>query len=394
MSISKYLKLLFKQIINKNNIILVILYIILSSIIIFCLSYFNGIQSLWDKWLNNSYDFDLAYVLFDNNTITQKELLQKLQNDPNVLDSFLYDEFLGSAIIDDFKSSIMSGEIKMIGTINGNKKILYGRDFKEDGSMEMICPSNFFPDPVYVNQRYNFNNTVDLKNYIDKPLNIKYLGEYEIPIKIVGVFDATYDLSDPNICYVSHLNLKNLNDKYQANLDYERMPIYIQLNNNTNINSVKNIEGVLDAVLVKQIKEDTINDVIRICGIAVILATIMVFFLSYFIYKRKLINQYKYIGLMKIVGYENYIIKSLFYTETLLISIISIVLGYLINIIVSSKFLELFLYSDPQLALMNISISKTTVAIAFIFVLTIFSLAVKIVLKNINKMEIKDIIYD
>ena len=97
---------------------------------------------------------------------------------------------------------------------------------------------------------------------------------------------------------------------------------------------------------------------------------------------------------MKIVGYENYIIKSLFYTETLLISIISIVLGYLINIIVSSKFLELFLYSDPQLALMNISISKTTVAIAFIFVLTIFSLAVKIVLKNINKMEIKDIIYD
>ena len=288
----------------------------------------------------------------------------------------------------------MSGEIKMIGTINGNKKILYGRDFKEDGSMEMICPSNFFPDPVYVNQRYNFNNTVDLKNYIDKPLNIKYLGEYEIPIKIVGIFDATYDLSDPNICYVSHLTLKNLNDKYQSNLDYERMPIYIQLNNNTNINSVKNIEGVLDAVLVKQIKEDTINDVIRICGIAVILATIMVFFLSYFIYKRKLINQYKYIGLMKIVGYENYIIKSLFYTETLLISIISIVLGYLINIIVSSKFLELFLYSDPQLALMNISISKTTVAIAFIFVLTIFSLAVKIVLKNINKMEIKDIIYD
>ncbi len=394
MSVSKYLKLLFKQIINKNNIILVILYIILSSIIIFCLSYFNGIQSLWDKWLNNSYDFDLAYVLSDTNIITQEELLKKLQANPNVLDTFLYDEFLGSAIINDFKSSTMSGEISLMGTINGNKKILYGRDFKEDGAMEMICPSNFFPDSIYVNQSYNFNRTIDLRNYIDKSLDVRYISEYKVPMVIVGIFDATYDLSEPNVCYVSHLTLKRLNDRYQSNLDNEVMPIYIQLNDHTNIDSIKNIEGVFDVVLVKQIKEDVINNVIKICGVAIVISVIIIFCLSYFIYKRKLINQYKYIGLMKIVGYNNRLIKSLFYMESLLISFMSIILGYLIIIIVSPKFSETFLYSDPQLALMNISISITTIVIAFILILMILGLAVTIILKKIDKMEIKDIIYD
>ena len=165
-------------------------------------------------------------------------------------------------------------------------------------------------------------------------------------------------------------------------------------NSESSSHSIKNIEGVFDVVLVKQIKEDVINNVIKICGVAIVISVIIIFCLSYFIYKRKLINQYKYIGLMKIVGYNNRLIKSLFYMESLLISFMSIILGYLIIIIVSPKFSETFLYSDPQLALMNISISITTIVIAFILILMILGLAVTIILKKIDKMEIKDIIYD
>lgn len=395
MKLNNYLKVFniyfFK---NKINICLIGLFTILISIIFFCISYYNGVKNLWDKWINNSYDFSLSYIVFDDEIISQKVLLNKIKNNPHVRDIFLYDSFFGSAVIEEFSNSNMSGEISIMGTIIGNKKMLYGREFNEKNTMEIICPSNFFPDSIYVNNSYNSKETIDLKKYLDKTIKIKYLGEYDITMKLVGIIDSTYDYSEPNICYVSHSTLKKLNNLYQPNLNIDAMPIYLQLDDISSIDDIKKYDGVMDVVQVKKIKNDVVDRVINIISVTIFITIIVMFSLSYLIYTRKINNQYKQIGIMKIVGYKTKIIKSIYYLEILIISLVSVIMSYFIVPFISNKFIEIFLYSDPQFSNMNLSVSPYSFLITLILTNIILFFSTTIALKKIDKFEVRDVIYE
>lgn len=395
MKLNNYLKVFniyfFK---NKINICLIGLFTILISIIFFCISYYNGVKNLWDKWINNSYDFSLSYIVFDDEIISQKVLLNKIKNNPHVRDIFLYDSFFGSAVIEEFSNSNMSGEISIMGTIIGNKKMLYGREFNEKNTMEIICPSNFFPDSIYVNNSYNSKETIDLKKYLDKTIKIKYLGEYDITMKLVGIIDSTYDYSEPNICYVSHSTLKKLNNLYQPNLNIDAMPIYLQLDDISSIDDIKKYDGVMDVVQVKKIKNDVVDRIINIISVSIFITIIVMFSLSYLIYTRKINNQYKQIGIMKIVGYKTKIIKSIYYLEILIISLVSVIMSYFIVPFISNKFIEIFLYSDPQFSNMNLSVSPYSFLITLILTNIILFFSTTIALKKIDKFEVRDVIYE
>lgn len=379
---------------NKINICLIGLFTILISIIFFCISYYNGVKNLWDKWINNSYDFSLSYIVFDDEIISQKDLLNKIKNNPHVRDIFLYDSFFGSAIIEEFSSSNISGEISIMGTIVGNKKILYGREFSEKNIMEIICPSNFFPDSIYVNNSYNLKKTIDLKNYLDKPIKMKYLWEYDITMKLVGIIDSTFDYSEPNICYVSHSTLKKLNNLYQQDLNVDAMPIYLQLDDISSIDDIKKYDGVMDVVQVKKIKTDVVDRIINIICVTIFITIIAMFSLSYLIYTRKIKNQYKQIGIMKIVGYKTKIIKSIYYLEILIISLVSVMASYFIVSYLSSKFVDVFLYSDPQFSNMNLFISPYSILITIILTNIILYFSTSIALKKIDNFEVRDVIYE
>lgn len=395
MKLNNYLKVFINYFTkNKINICLVGLFTILISVIFFCISYYNGVKNLWDKWINNSYDFNLSYIVSDDEIVSKKDLLNKIKNNPHVRDSFLYDSFLGSAVIEEFSNSNMSGEISIMGTIIGNKKMLYGREFNEKNTMEIICPSNFFPDSIYVNNSYNSKETIDLKKYLDKPIKIKYLGEYDITMKLVGIIDSTYDYSEPNICYVSHSTLKKLNNLYQPNLNIDAMPIYLQLDDISNIDDIKKYDGVMDVVQVKKIKTEVVDRVINIISVSIFITIIAMFSLSYLIYTRKINNQYKQIGIMKIVGYKTKIIKSIYYLEILIISLVSVIMSYFIVPFISNKFIEIFLYSDPQFSNMNLSVSPYSFLITLILTNIILFLSTTIALKKIDKFEVRDVIYE
>ncbi len=395
MKLNNYLKVFINYFTkNKINICLVGLFTILISVIFFCISYYNGVKNLWDKWINNSYDFNLSYIVSDDEIVSKKDLLNKIKNNPHVRDSFLYDSFLGSAVIEEFSNSNMSGEISIMGTIIGNKKMLYGREFNEKNTMEIICPSNFFPDSIYVNNSYNSKETIDLKKYLDKTIKIKYLGEYDITMKLVGIIDSTYDYSEPNICYVSHSTLKKLNNLYQPNLNIDAMPIYLQLDDISNIDDIKKYDGVMDVVQVKKIKTEVVDRVINIISVSIFITIIAMFSLSYLIYTRKINNQYKQIGIMKIVGYKTKIIKSIYYLEILIISLVSVIMSYFIVPFISNKFIEIFLYSDPQFSNMNLSVSPYSFLITLILTNIILFLSTTIALKKIDKFEVRDVIYE
>lgn len=395
MKLNNYLKVFINYFTkNKINICLVGLFTILISVIFFCISYYNGVKNLWDKWINNSYDFNLSYIVSDDEIVSKKDLLNKIKNNPHVRDSFLYDSFLGSAVIEEFSNSNMSGEISIMGTIIGNKKMLYGREFNEKNTMEIICPSNFFPDSIYVNNSYNSKETIDLKKYLDKTIKIKYLGEYDITMKLVGIIDSTYDYSEPNICYVSHSTLKKLNNLYQPNLNIDAMPIYLQLDDISNIDDIKKYDGVMDVVQVKKIKTEVVDRVINIISVSIFITIIVMFSLSYLIYTRKINNQYKQIGIMKIVGYKTKIIKSIYYLEILIISLVSVIMSYFIVPFISNKFIEIFLYSDPQFSNMNLSVSPYSFLITLILTNIILFLSTTIALKKIDKFEVRDVIYE
>lgn len=395
MKLNDYMKLFLKNFFNnKINIVLVIFLTLLSSVMFFCFSYYDGVKQVWNKWFKNSYDFDLAYITYDNDVVSQKELINKLRENSHILDVFLYDGLLGYGVIDEFSASDMNGHVSLMGTISGNKSILYGDDLNDNDIMEMICPSNFFPDTIYVNDSYNVNKIIDLKDRIGEDINMKYLNKYDVSMKLVGVFDSSYDYSEPNICYVSHSTLKRLNNLYQSELSVDSMPIYIQLDDISNINNIKKYIGSSAVVQMKKIKTDVIDRVINLTSGFVVIAIIGIFFLSYLFYLRKINSQYKQIGIMKIVGYKNNIIKSLFYLEVVLVAVVSNFLGYVVANVALNKYVDLFLYSDPQLSIMDVSISWISVIVIFMLMCCVLFISVTIALRKINNFDIRDVVYE
>lgn len=395
MKLNNFVKLFFKNFfVNKINIVMVIFFTLLSSIMFFCFSYYKGVKNVWNEWLSNSYDFDLAYILYDDDVILRNDLINNIKGNSHVLDVFLYDEFIGYVKMNEFYNSDISGDVSLIGTISGNKNILYGSDLDDNKVMEMICPSNFFPDSIYVNDSFDINSIIDLKDRIGEDIKMRYLDMYDLSMKLVGVFDSSYDYSEPNVCYVSHLTLKKLNNLYQSKLNVDSMPIYIQLDDISNIDIIKDYDGVMDVVQMKKIKTGVIDKVINVTSAVVIIIVVVMFFLSYISYLRKINIQYKQIGIMRIVGYENRIIKSLFYFESILVGIISSFIGYIISYFVLNKFVEIFLYSDPQLSIMNLSISCVSIFITVILTCFVLICSVIMALKRINFLDIRDVIYE
>lgn len=389
------LKLAVKRLCSdKTNIVLIILLTICSTIIIFGISYYISIKNFWNDWLNNSYDFRLHLVMYDPEITNQEKLIQQL-SEQKLDDVFTYPEYSIFGYALEFQNDSVDGETRIIGTVPNTKKIIKGRDL-ESNLYEIICPSNFLPKSNIQNKEYDASLEVDMSSYLNGKLTLNvFYSNYNdnaIDFKIVGLYDESYDYSNTNVCYTNHETIKSINQKYQPLLFEDDYPIYILINESTNLEEIRNIDGVEDVVQMKTIKTSVGDDILKVTLILSYVSIFASFIIIILIFKKRFENRFREYGLMLALGYTRKDLKVINLFEIIVTLSLSLILSILISYILAYIFPTIILKNDMQLSKLNINIELVPLIISIIVSFIILLLINICIIRKLKKSSIKSAI--
>jgi len=378
---------------NKTNLLIVLVLIIFQILVIVGASYYSSIKNFWNEFMSNSYEFDLVYII-EENLNNREALVKKLKENTHVKDVFQYDEFISFGTLKEFQDENKNGEIELFGTISGVKKIVLGKDIEKN--FEMICPANFYPDSLIYNNNsnYNYKNSISLRDKLDQKLKMNFIGTMPIELKLVGIFDDNYDFSSPNVCYVSHDTLKQLNLKYQKDLEVQEMPIYILLDDIQNADVLLDYEEITEYTKMKEINREVGDKVIRITGISTLLFGLCIGLLIYFLFMRRVKNESRNIAILSLVGFSKKKIKKLYYFEIIILYVMSFVVALIISYFIAFHFVEWFLWNSPSLSLIKVVISKFAIFGCLIINILLLLISSKKSLSKIDELNISELIYE
>lgn len=373
---------------NKINIIFALLIFILNTLVITGLSFYKDIVDMWNDNIRKSYDFNLVNVSGYEDI---NSLAIKTKKNSHVRDVFFSNEFMSYAVLEEAKKYDFSGDISLIGTIPGTKKILYGNDLNNE--YDIICPSVFFPDANAYSGKYDYDKVFDLKKMINKSIALKYVGLEDVKFNLVGVFDSTYDYSLVDTCYISHDDMKKLNNKYQPNFT-NKNSLFVLLDDISNVDEVFQDYKNLEITFVKTIDTEVGDKILFITSILILIFMIIVTIFIYFLSSRRIINEYKNIAIYKIIGYTNKNIKCIFYYENLILILASIMLSLISSYFLLNNFIFIFLKNDPYLSLINMRLSPYIIILSVICTFFLVFISTKNSFKKINDFNIMEYIYD
>ncbi len=376
---------------KKTNIIFIILLMLINIAIIVGFSSYKSLFSFWNDWLDKSYQFNLVNINSGSEDVIS--IAESLKDNEFVRDVFFNDEYYLSGIASDFVDKNIDGNIKIIGTIPKTKKIIYGQDLNNEIN-GIICPNNFLPDSQIYLGNYNIDKVIDLKNILNKNINIKLMNEYNTSLKLIGIFDSSYDYSSPDVCYATHETIKELNHKYQPEFSKNPNEAFILFDNINNAEKVLSKYQRIDYTPVATIKTDIASKILSITNISTIILIIIFFIFTYLICSHNIIKDSKNIGILKICGYDLIDIKKLYYFEYIIIFLISFILSIIISLQLCNIIPIYFFNNNPVLSFLNIHPSIIIIFITLILNILIVYFTVKINIKKIEEMDISEIIYE
>lgn len=280
--------------------------------------------------------------------------------------------------------------------------IIEGRNIKDGEENVAICPKDFYPDRAAIDYSIKKEYLINGSDLLEKSFIVKYYSykwdddgipkdkQYEMEFKIVGLYDSKDVMNFSNYCYVSPHNLIEIVDTSSGS--EENNPNYAVTSNESfllvvdklsNVDSVsQTLQGMgygsmvsanIDVNLIETIQAASIFTLMIVMG-ATVLFTI-------FYTKKKLMEDKKTIGILRISGYENKLIRKIYATMFLLTNAFSYVIGLLmfltIFIILKGTLLQSLTYSGIQITL---NISSILLAVLIVIVMPIY-----ISIRNVNK---------
>lgn len=368
---------------NKSNIFFTFILLMLNVTIIVGLSYYNSLVEFWKSMTERSYDFNLIYLY-------SSDMLKSVKNNEHILDVFSFLEYREFGTFDDFLSDDIDGTVSLIGIIPNVKKIISGLDLRDDED-GMICPNNFYPDSHIYSGNYDKNKKIDLNDYIGRNIKIKYLDEFDISLKLVGIFDASYDYSLPNACFVSHSTLSKLNNEYNSKKK-SKEGVFVLLDNIKNINEVFPTIDSSNYLPVTQLNTEVGNKILRATTLVSVILIIILIMFCYAVSSRRIVKESKNIGILKICGYSDGLIKKIFFLENIILAIFSFVFSFVISIFIINNLSQWLLQTD--LILYNLHVNLSLVILLFGVIITCLSLflSTRLSLKSIDSLDISEIL--
>ncbi len=343
---------------HKENIYFILIMAIFTIILLTALNVYHNINSFIDKSINSNIGFRTISVSpkFDYNDLGQDEL-SKINHVIEV-----YSSFYDSAVIEsDLTINGLDGKVELLyGTNNTIPDIVYGTTITKKG--ETVCPINFYPDSSVYSSKINESKILPNEKYLNKTFNVKYYSyefignrlvekdEFIKSLKIVGFYDNKKNLNFNNQCYVLPEDMKDVRNATIIDDSNSSTPYFsVVVDDVTNVKYVENELQKLKYTNFEtknMIDSELINIISLSCLITLILVVLIVIFISGFYTKKRMINEMKFIGVLKVCGYDSKLIHRLYFYQTLIINSISSLLGFIIFTfgfsIIKNKFLNIF----------------------------------------------------
>lgn len=385
---------------NKINFLCIFLLAVSSSIIIFGFSYLNSITNLWNDWTNKAVDFRTFVVTYDYDNLSEDEAIEKLSQFNHILEVTKSSGYIISGNAFEYIDDDNDGEISLRGVTKNSINVVAGSDLSGNKN-EIICAINFNPNSKIYQSDFAKDTSIDLSNQIGKTMKIKFAGSnnYE-ELTIVGLYDSDYDYSAGDTCYATFETVRNLNETYQPDVfDAEKisqdgietkLPIYFIIDNAKNTDYVlENLESNgFYAERVITINTKTGDSIIKVLMILACIMCLLSFIIILLNNLNRINNRKKEFAIMKSVGYTQKNINELLYTESLLMSIISVFLSVIFSSIALFIMKKYFLTTSVEFSRMNLNISLLSIIISCLIVIVISFLSSHISVKKIEEINI------
>ena len=385
-----YMKLK-NSILKIRNLIFFFVLITLGTFSFVGLSYVFGVSKYFSEYALNSIDGRLVYVGIDDvkNAISLKKSLEDNLHIINVYEST---EINNYGIVKEFTNNLYDGDIEIFPIKNVNFNIISGKSSVDtDG---MICPSNFFPSNYTLNDSFDMKKNFNLDKYIGRYLNIKYFNEFDVKVKLVGTFDRTQYFTRPNTCYINYKTYYDImkNRSISVSSNDADSHFVILLDNTDNISILENFSNISFYQPVTTLKTSILEEAIYVVALIMSVILVVSCVLCYLFTNRTIMNNYKNIGILKIVGYPNKTIKKQIYLLNLILSILAYLISIAISIAIESNLAQLLLSKNADLCLITFKNSWIGYFISFMLVV-IFTMAFTgISLKKIDNFDIKELV--
>lgn len=385
-----YMKLK-NSILKIRNLIFFFVLITLGTFSFVGLSYVFGVSKYFSEYALNSIDGRLVYVGIDDvkNAISLKKSLEDNLHIINVYEST---EINNYGIVKEFTNNLYDGDIEIFPIKNVNFNIISGKSSVDtDG---MICPSNFFPSNYTLNDSFDMKKNFYLDKYIGRYLNIKYFNEFDVKVKLVGTFDRAQYFTRPNTCYINYKTYYDImkNRSISVSSNDADSHFVILLDNIDNISILENFSNISFYQPVTTLKTSILEEAIYVVALIMSVILVVSCVLCYLFTNRTIMNNYKNIGILKIVGYPNKTIKKQIYLLNLILSILAYLISIAISIAIESNLAQLLLSKNADLCLITFKNSWIGYFISFMLVV-IFTMAFTgISLKKIDNFDIKELV--
>ncbi len=373
-----------------KNIVFLLVLVVLGTSSLVGLSYVFGVDKYFNDYTKNSIDSRLVYVGIKN-IKNKANLKSMLEDNEHVLNVYESSEVNNFGIVNEFTTDFFDGDIEIIPIKNIDFDIVLGKSSIDNEGI--MCPDDFFPSNYILNENYDKDKSISLKKYIGKYLNIKIFDEENKKIKLVGTFDRSKYFTHPNTCYINYKTYNSVFKNYNkiSNEDTESHFVVL-LDNIDNMQILDNFENISFYQGVTTLKISILKDAINLVSLIVVVLLVLSCLLCYLFSSRTIKNNYKNIGILKMVGYPNKLIKKKFYLLNLIISLFAFLLSVVLSIIIEYNCPKWFLSNKADLCLIKFTNSYVSYLICFILVVFLTFVNTILSLKKIDNYDIRELV--
>lgn len=348
-----------KNVRNKKNIFLIILFLICFILVNFTIIYYQNHIYKLNKSINDSIE-GRTIMINPKTSIIQNMTDEEFNNykyDYDKINSVNY-------VIASFPSRISGGGYDTslkddyydgrIGLKYGSDKILtmdvIGRKMSEEERNVMICPTKFFP-MSYSEEELEDAKFINGKTLIGKKIDVMYdlyeknekgknvvVGQRKIPFEIIGVYDNELAYEGYNTCFAGGKQLYEMYDDYLGKLNsYQLYSLDVIVDNVKNVNSVKSELSKLGYKTMPKvfIDYDELLQIEMICIGIIVITSILTLGISALYIKKYVIYSSYDIALLYALGYSKKKIEKIYFYNVLYVIGIGFVISNFISIIVS-----------------------------------------------------------
>lgn len=395
--------LIKRKIFSKRNIILVSILILMFIIIFTCLT----IAYLSIDFNKVTYNSSTARELLVN-SVNDKESDYKVLNDIEHIEFSVSSKFLSFLINAKplVKSNLENYILFKPLLSQDDIKIIDGKNI--ENSKEVICPNNFYPYDLYIDENLSikkiyYDKFLDGKDFIGKSIAVSSnLGEEEknfiADFKIVGVYDNKDTNNEGAVCYIS----MNDFDRMQSNIigishtvwtdGHETDEKEYYQGKLVRVDNYKNMEEVINKLQnmgfsvtkVVTMDEGLMNLMFYIPLFIVLIILLITFNIIYNFLKKKSEYYAKNIGILKANGYKEKELLKINKLENIIIMFISLIISlniYLAIFILIKHFFYELVYYNYSLKIPVVYI----LGISIILIISINIISEFIFKKTINK---------